>query len=134
MNPTNLPTTEQARCARDRVLAQAVAAGRQPSVLAVARELGLSNTTFRRHFPDIASEIGTARRTPADTTGVDGLSPHDKLIARNAKLRRDNRQLRDHLAIAVANIQRLALTNHRLHATLEAASGVARLDSRRSPR
>jgi hypothetical protein len=51
---------------------------------------------------------------------------------RNSKLRRDNRQLRDHLAIAGANIQRLATTNSRLQAQLEAAAGITRLDIRRS--
>ncbi len=57
------PTAEQARQARDCVLAEAAAAGKRPSVLTVARRSGLSNTTFRRHFPDIARELSEARRT-----------------------------------------------------------------------
>jgi hypothetical protein len=129
MNTTaTLPTPEHARRACDRVLAQATTAGRRPSVLAVARELGLSNTSFRRHFPDIAQEISTARHTPAPGPAhASGPSAHDQLVARNAKLRRDNRQLREHLALAIANIQRLTLTNHRLRAELEATSGVTQL-------
>ncbi|MET9500016.1 hypothetical protein [Streptomyces sp. NPDC006552] len=39
----------------------------RPSVLALARQLGLSNTTFRRRFPGIAQELGTLRSTPAST-------------------------------------------------------------------
>ncbi|MFE2495665.1 hypothetical protein [Streptomyces scopuliridis] len=33
----------------------------KPSVLKLAQQLGLSNTTFRRRFPDIARELGTLR-------------------------------------------------------------------------
>ena len=58
-----IPTPEQAHQARDRVLAQ-TATERRPSVLAVARGLRLSNTAFRRHFPDITQQISAARRTP----------------------------------------------------------------------
>jgi AcrR family transcriptional regulator len=111
-----IPTPEQAHRARDRVLTQATNSGRRPSVLAVARELGLSNTTFRRHFPDIAQQMSDARRTPSSGPApAGGPSAHDKLVARNAKLRRDNRQLRAHLDLAIVTIQRLTLNNHRLH-------------------
>lgn len=129
-----MPTPEQARRARDRVLTQATNNGRRPSVLAVARELGLSNTTFRRHFPDIAQQISDTRRTPAPGSAQpNGSSAHDKLVARNAKLRRDNRQLREHLDLAIATIHRLTLTNHRLQAELDAAASVTHLRSRRPP-
>jgi AcrR family transcriptional regulator len=125
------PSPEQARHARDHVLAQAAAAGRRPSVLAVARQLGLSNTTFRRHFPDIAEEVGDTRRTPpAGPADAGGPSAHDKLVARNAKLRRDNRQLREHLDLAIANIQRLTLQNHRQQQALESHAKITQIDKR----
>jgi transposase-like protein len=126
------PTPEQARRACDEVIAQAGAIGRRPSVLAVARRLGLSNTTFRRHFPDIAREVSDARRTPPtdDTPGSPAASEHAKLVARNTKLRRDNRQLREHLDLAVANIQRLTLQAHALRQQLENATNVTRIDPR----
>jgi hypothetical protein len=41
------------------------------------RALGLSNTTFRRHFPDIARDIAEAARTSAP-------GHYDQLVARNA--------------------------------------------------
>jgi AcrR family transcriptional regulator len=109
---TDIPTPEQARRAQEKVLTEASDNGRRPSVLAVARQLGLSNTTFRRHFPDLADEISAARRAPD---------------ARNAKLRRGNHQLREHLDLAVANIQRLTLTVHKLQTELEGASKVTRI-------
>lgn len=131
MNP-DIPTPQQARHACDHVLAETTSAGRRPSVLAVARRLGLSNTTFRRHFPDIAREVSNARRTPPTDTEDQG-SPadeHARLTARNAKLRRDNRQLREHLNLAVANIQRLTLTVHRLQSDLEAVSNITRIGAK----
>jgi len=38
---------------------QAHCGGRRPSTLALARQLGLPNTSFRRAFPDVAREIST---------------------------------------------------------------------------
>jgi AcrR family transcriptional regulator len=125
---TDIPTPEQARRAQEKVLTEASDNGRRPSVLAVARQLGLSNTTFRRHFPDLADEISAARRAPDDTTPDEsGISEHARLVARNAKLRRGNHQLREHLDLAVANIQRLTLTVHKLQTELEGASKVTRI-------
>ncbi|MFJ2925603.1 hypothetical protein ACIPIU_11370 [Streptomyces massasporeus] len=37
---------------------------RQPSVLMLARRLELTNTTFRRRYPDIAREIADHRAAP----------------------------------------------------------------------
>lgn len=128
---TGVPTPEQARRARDHVFAQAAAEGRRPSVLAVAHQLGMTNTTFRRHFPDLAKEIGDARRQPeANAETETSTSSYDKLLARNAKLRRNNRQLRDHLQLAVANIQRLTLQVHRQQQALEAASQVTHISTK----
>ncbi|GAB3943897.1 hypothetical protein GCM10029976_067190 [Kribbella albertanoniae] len=104
--------------------------GGRPSVLALARHFGLSNTTFRRHFPSIASEIGTARTTPPPEDQPRGASRYDRLVERNAKLRRANRDLSDHIKLAAAHIQRLALENARLTQRLEAASKVTRIDTR----
>ena len=127
---SSIPTAEQAQRIRDRVIAEAAHAGRRPSVLAAARELGLSNTTFRRRFPDIAQEIGEARSTPATrgTTSTES-GEQARLVARNAKLRRENQRLRTHLNLAVANIARLTLQGHELHRRLEATSQVTRLES-----
>ncbi|MER6787935.1 hypothetical protein ABT330_25495 [Streptomyces sp. NPDC000658] len=72
----------------------------KPSVLKLACQLGLSNTTFRRRFPDIARELGTLRAAPA--MPADGPSEHDRLIDRNAKLRRRNQELASELALDLA--------------------------------
>ncbi|WP_158892725.1 hypothetical protein [Amycolatopsis anabasis] len=128
---TDIPTPEQARRARDKVLANAASTGRRPSVLEVARALGLPNTTFRRQFPDIAREIGEARRAPHTVSSTSpAATDHARLVARNAKLRRENHQLRQNLNLAVANIQRLTLTVHKLRAELEAANSVSRIQPR----
>jgi transposase-like protein len=125
------PTLEQTHRAQAKVLAEAADNGRRPSVLEVARQLGLSNITFRRHFPDLADEISGVRRAPhSDTPASPGITEHARLVARNAKLRRDNHQLREHLALAVANIQRLALTAHKLQAELEGISKVTRIETK----
>ncbi|MFE3956053.1 hypothetical protein ACFXPS_17900 [Nocardia sp. NPDC059091] len=119
-----IPSPEQARRVTDEVLAAA-----RPSVLAVARELGLSNTTFRRHFPELVREIGETRRAPQ--VHSDKPSPfaveHARLATRNARLRRENRQLRYQLSVAVTSIRQLTLINHSMKLELEAASNITRI-------
>lgn len=51
-------------------------------------------------------------------------SRYDELVARNAKLKRRNRELNDHLTLAAAHIQRITLENQRLRQGLESATGV----------
>ncbi|MFI6007092.1 hypothetical protein ACIA98_43430 [Streptomyces sp. NPDC051366] len=104
----------------------------RPSVLTLARRLNLTNTTFRRRYPEIAQEISEQRAAPA--TPRRGPTEHDKLIARNAKLRRQNRDLVTQLALAAAQIQHLALRTQRLQTALESASKVTNISSRTSPR
>lgn len=121
-------TPQQARRALDEVLTQAGLDGHRPSVLAVARKLGLPNSTVRRIFPDIVQEVGNARRTPkVDSPESPAATEHEKLVARNAKLRRDNQRLSEHLDLAIANVVRLTLTVRQLQGELEAASGVSRI-------
>jgi hypothetical protein len=91
--------------------------GTRPSVLMLARRLDLTNTTFRRRYPEIAQEIGDHRADPARHRT--GPTEHDRLVARNAKLRRRNRELQDQLSLAVAQIQHLALRAARLEEVLE---------------
>jgi hypothetical protein len=55
---------------------------------------------------------------------------HDRLVARNAKLRRYNRELTTQLALAAAQIQNLALRNERLKEALEKTSNVTSINSR----
>lgn len=128
-----LPTTNQVREGFERLVLRAHQAGKRPSVLQLAREFGLTNTTFRRHFPDIARELSEARRTPTPkTTNSPAADDHARLVARNARLRRDNQQLRQHIQLAVANIQRLTLEAHQLRAELESAANITPIHAKKS--
>ncbi|MGW0908120.1 hypothetical protein [Streptomyces sp. NPDC002853] len=102
---------------------------RRPSVLAFARSLGMSNTTFRRRYPDLVQEISVRRTAPANEAAR-GPSAQDKLIARNAMLRRRNRALTAALALATAQIQYVTLENARVREALEAREGITQLSSR----
>lgn len=105
---------------------QTTGSGKRLTVLALAREFGLSNSTFRRHFPDVARDIAEASRSgpPAASTPT---SRYDLLIARNAKLKRRNWELHAQLTLAAARIQQITLDNHGLRQQLEAVSGVSRI-------
>ena len=95
------------------------------SVLAVARRLGMANTTFRRRFPDLVEQI-TADVSPR--ASVSGSASIDT----ESKLRQRNRDLSQNLELAVGVIQRLTLENQRLREELEAAQAVTQLRPRRS--
>jgi len=129
----DLPTPAAVHEAMTAVITEADTAGRRPSVLAVARRLGLTNTTFRRNYPDASAEIGALRHTRPEPTHSNDDSV-SALRHRIAELRQDNLTLTTHLELAIANIQRLTLDNHRLRQELEALGGVAKLDERRTGR
>ncbi|WP_405876805.1 MULTISPECIES: hypothetical protein [unclassified Streptomyces] len=123
---TDLPSEARVRAALTRLRQTATDTGKRPTVLALAREFGLSNTTFRRHFPDIARDIAEAARTSAPEADTP-TSHYDQLVARNAKLKRRNKELIAHLTLAAARIQQVTLDNQRLKQQLEAATGVTRI-------
>ncbi|MEW2272829.1 hypothetical protein GTY41_43410 [Streptomyces sp. SID685] len=89
----------------------------------------MSNTTFRRHFPDIAQEIAAVRSAPPTPGAPSEPTRYDRLVARNAKLKRRNRELTETLTLAACHIQRITLENQKLRGELEAATGIARLTS-----
>jgi hypothetical protein len=126
--PADIPSPERARQALADYLAACRDNGRRPSVLALATRLGLSNTTFRRHFPDLTKEVSAARAPEPRASTEARPSPYDTLVARNAKLRRANRSLTGNLKLAAAQIQRMALDNARLRQALEASTNVTRID------
>jgi hypothetical protein len=132
MTPTDrLPSEPQVRQAFTNLVEQSRRNGRRPSVLELARHFGLSNTTFRRHYPEIVKELGDIRRTPAiERADSPAVTEHARIVARNAKLRRDNRQLREHLDLAAANIARLAIDNHQLRQQLEQAQQITHIRAR----
>ena len=92
--------------------------GTRVSVLALAKRIGLANTTFRRRFPDVVAQITAEQGTsPLQRPATSAPNSDDQL-------RQRNRELREKLELAVASIQRLTLENHRLRTELEAARGV----------
>lgn len=123
--------------ALERYLAECRDNGRRPSVLALAATLGISNTTFRRHFPGQARKVSELRREPehgSRTEADDGPSPFEQLTARNARLRRANRVLTQNLHLAAAQVQRLSLDNARLRGELQGRASVIPIDqARRGP-
>jgi len=126
-----LPSKDEVHHAKTRLLAEACASGTRPTVVTLARNLGLTNPTFWRYFPDTAREIAALTRTPAPApTAEDTTDRLRQLEDRNAALLRTNRNLTDHLELAVANIQRLAIDNQRLRQELEATAKVTHLKPR----
>jgi hypothetical protein len=101
----------------------------QPTVLGLARSLGLANGTFWRHFPEIAREVADQRRTAGrqDRTASGSLPPEDKAPSELARLRRANRELADEIEVAIAHLRRLTLENHTLREELEHSRKITRL-------
>lgn len=127
-----LPTEEDVRAALDELRVEAeVAAGRAPTVLALAQRVGLANTTFRRNFPTIVAEIAhipDGDREPGIRQR--GSTALERLTEENTRLRLTSRELTDQLALAMAAIQRLSLDNHQLRVELETACNVSRIGTR----
>lgn len=129
-----LPTPDEVH---DAITAITESLGKPPSTLALAKHLGLANTTFRRQFPDIAADLSRTRSTELGHEDVQHSSPYQVLKQHNAKLRHDIEELTMHLELAVANIQRLTLENHRLRRERDEATRVtpiSRARQRRTPR
>ena len=133
----DIPAEHAVNGTLERYLAECHDNGRRPSVLGLAGQLGMSNTSFRRHFPAQARKVSDLRHSPAPSTGPEDIppaSPYDRLAARNARLRRSNRVLTQNLHLAAAQVQRLALDNARLRDELQKTASVTPIDqARRSP-
>ncbi|MFF1463391.1 hypothetical protein [Streptomyces sp. NPDC058330] len=129
-----VPSELRVRAVLEELRRQAADEGKAPSVLALARKLGLSNTTFRRHFPHIAREVTESRSSSGGSSGEERQSRLDMVVARNAKLKITNRTLKGHLKLAAAQIQRLASENAQLRQALEASAKVSHIGPARQPR
>lgn len=123
-----LPSDAKVRQALAELAAQPGAG--QPTVLALARSLGLANGTFWRHFPEIAREVADQRRTAARlgrTTSVQELPADNNSVSELARLRRANRELTDQMEVAIAHLRQLTLENHTLREELEQSRKITRL-------
>jgi AcrR family transcriptional regulator len=131
----DLPDQSLVRQAMAEVIAQARDEGKRPTVLALARRLGISNPTLWRHFPDIARElVDMARVAEPQAAEPAGPSRYQRLREDHASLKRKNAQLRHDLELAKASIQRLALDNQQLRQQLEGAAKVISIDPARRTR
>jgi hypothetical protein len=106
--------------ALDDLRQQAAPRGARVSVLALAKRVGLANTTFRRRFPDITEQIMAGQYDAPRPSANSLATPKDT----EAKLRQGNRDLQENLELALAAIQRLTLENRRLREQLEVARAV----------
>ena len=120
-----MPSHDDVRAMLAQLRAEKDLPGREPSVLTLARRLGLANTTFRRNYPGIVAELTAQAASRPQATAPPGR--YQQLEQAAAELRRDNQQLRDHLDLAAAVIQRLTLENQRLRRQLEDAAKVTRI-------
>ncbi|OZE92940.1 hypothetical protein CH299_28965 [Rhodococcus sp. 14-2686-1-2] len=100
--------------------------GRAPSVLSLARQLGLANTTFRRRYPGIVTRL-------RENAALDNINAPSALHTGNEipRLRAHNRELAVNLELAISSIQRLSLDNRALRDQLEHLSTVTHLPRRR---
>lgn len=134
-----LPPDDDLAAALHALLADAAAQGVRPTVLTLAGRLGLSNTTFWRHFPDTAQQVRAAanQALPRPDIAVDDPTGSAAAASNGAQQRavlsRDNQRLREQLELASAHIARLTLTNQRLVEELETATRVTPLFSARHP-
>ena len=92
----------------------------------LARQLGLANSTFWRHFPEIAQEVADENRVvfrAAQATPANAPRASDP----DGALRKENATLRDQIELAVAQIQRLTIDNQALRDQLEAQANIVKL-------
>lgn len=128
----SLPTESEVRAALAELSATETKG--RPTVVALARSLGLTNATFWRHFPEIAQEVADARRSGQRSDTAAGASHTGAAAdggAEIAHLRTEKSRLRDQLEVAVAHIQRLTLENRALRDELERATKVVRIPPNR---
>lgn len=108
------------------------------TVVAVARDLGISNASLWRHFPDIADEIVVRNRaarlvkaTPADMPPD---APRDEISSAPGtsgdKKRETVASLKAQLQVAAESVQRLTLENQRLRTHLEQLGSIASIPKR----
>lgn len=127
----DLPSRSTVQRALYELLDETSAEGVRPTVVSLARRLGLANTTFWRHFPDLANQIRENARTPSPASPTSAAALRmAELERRYAEAVRDNRNLRDNLDLAVANIQRLTLDNRQLRQALETQQKITTIGAR----
>lgn len=128
---TSLPPEEHVQAAMAAMLADAAeGGGPRPTVLGLARNLGLANATFWRHYHDIATELRqhSARSIHAPAQGQSPRPGQDgELASQNAALRRQRDHLASQLDAALSHLRRLTIDNAELRRELETSLAVTHL-------
>ena len=124
-----LPGEAHVRDVLAEMLTEAAAGGARPSVLALARRLGLSNATFWRHFRDIAADVRHTTDAAMAPAGAGNPRPDlgEDQAAHDASLRRENARPAD-LEAALSHLRRLTIDNAQLRRDLQAARAITLLD------
>ncbi len=122
----DLPAEEHVRAVMARMLADAHASGPRPTVLALARKLGLTNTTFWRHYHDMAVELRRhgAQALQAVPAPDQNLGKASELASQNAALRRERDHLASQLEAALSHLRRLTTDNAELRSELESVRAI----------
>jgi hypothetical protein len=125
----DLPPEDHIRAVMTTMLADAAGGGPRPTVLALARSLGLANATFWRHYHDIATELrDAASGIPAPARGQNPRPGQvGELASRNAALRRERDHLASQLEAALSHLRRLTIDNAELRRELETARAITRI-------
>ncbi|MFJ5927591.1 hypothetical protein ACIQF6_33850 [Kitasatospora sp. NPDC092948] len=128
MSP-RLPTDEQVRAAMESELAESEAAARRGTVTNVEKRLGVTHATFYRNYPELITWFKTrlADRHRSATTPKNSARADDA----NARLRRENSDLRKLVRIYAEAIRQLTGDKAALEDELQALSGVTNLAERR---
>jgi hypothetical protein len=126
-----LPPEDHVRAVMAGMLADAAAGGPRPTVLALARNLGLANATFWRHYHDIATELRQHAVRGNQNAAVRHQNPrpgqNGELASQNAALRRERDHLASQLEAALSHLRRLTIDNAELRRELETALAVTHI-------
>ncbi|WP_064445169.1 MULTISPECIES: hypothetical protein [Rhodococcus] len=127
-----LPTTAAVSVELTALLTESAERGVRPSVLGLARRLGIANTTLRRNFPETVDELSRQRRIYRSRPTPELPTSHiNTVVLENMQLRTRNRELTEQIALASSQIQQLSLEAHQLRTELHHRTAVTTISTPR---
>jgi len=127
-----LPADDQVTATMARVLAEAAEHGRQATVTAVERALGIPHATFDRNYRHLTGGFRQQARQQPTTAGRTGPISAGTAPDQSQRLRRENEDLRRLVKIYAESIRQLTLDHLELDAKLNAAASITTLSSRKN--
>ena len=128
---TPVEHTEQAlRAAADAVLAEARQTGKRATVTTLAERAGMTRPTLYRNHPGLVADF-LGRLAEQRHTTAPRRTPNQQLQNALSRLRRENEDLRRHLAIYEDHLRRLATENADLREELVRLGDVGDLAAHR---